>query len=662
MGTATTSSTILDRLLDLGCVPHDADSSPGSTGAIDFMGTCPAHDDGTPSLHYTRRADGFELIHCFAGCEQADVLTAIRYATPTGFLPRDFSADYDEPDVAFEITADVLSYYAKVKGLDVEWLQSVGVHSTADGGIGFGYWNAEGTRTQVRTRADATAPTKSGRGRDHELYGQWGLPTYHEQAVPRLFVTEGETDTLTLWQAGYPAVGIIGSNGYRPSRDDVHLAAFEEILIVPDNDDAGKKMAVKFAKGPLAHKVRVVSLPDGVKDVNVFYLLDPPTLRDRFEALVEAAAPVGQEASMSPLQFFNLDKREPVFVPKLLADALGAEFPFAVGEDGALLRCYDGVWYQDGDQWIESRATEWLGYLYEPEYVNKGVKFYRHAGSFNRVSFSPPHEERVVVHCANGIVDVLDAIETGEGYEPEPSTPERAWLAAIPWEYDPTATCPAIEEFFRQVLPVDAYEFWFELTGYGMQFRQTLRRALLMHGSGHNGKSIAAQYQGALYGWGNVSALSLARLTGDRFAASHLVGKLANVCADIGPTLPKDVGDFKMLTGGDWAYGERKYRDGFEFKSGAFPIFSCNTFPRTPDTTSSFFDRWIVVEFPHEFPEDAKEEARLKALAEDPDEMRGLFRLAIEGLARLTERGDFDPPPSSVAAKQMFIDANVGVI
>lgn len=42
-----------------------------------WMSKCPAHDDSSPSLAITYVEDGRILIHCFAGCEAGDVLTAV---------------------------------------------------------------------------------------------------------------------------------------------------------------------------------------------------------------------------------------------------------------------------------------------------------------------------------------------------------------------------------------------------------------------------------------------------------------------------------------------------------------------------------------------------------------------------------------------------------
>ena len=47
------------------------------TGPGKFVARCPAHDDRSPSLAIKEADDGRILLHCFAGCETEDVLTAI---------------------------------------------------------------------------------------------------------------------------------------------------------------------------------------------------------------------------------------------------------------------------------------------------------------------------------------------------------------------------------------------------------------------------------------------------------------------------------------------------------------------------------------------------------------------------------------------------------
>ena len=48
-----------------------------STGPNRWLARCPAHDDRRPSLTIRLTDDGLCLLHCFAGCETADIVAAI---------------------------------------------------------------------------------------------------------------------------------------------------------------------------------------------------------------------------------------------------------------------------------------------------------------------------------------------------------------------------------------------------------------------------------------------------------------------------------------------------------------------------------------------------------------------------------------------------------
>jgi putative DNA primase/helicase len=44
-----------------------------------YMARCPAHIDPKPSLSITETLDGKTLVHCFGGCEQSEVIEALRF-------------------------------------------------------------------------------------------------------------------------------------------------------------------------------------------------------------------------------------------------------------------------------------------------------------------------------------------------------------------------------------------------------------------------------------------------------------------------------------------------------------------------------------------------------------------------------------------------------
>ena len=50
----------------------------GRKAGAAWMALCPAHDDREPSLSIRDGEDGKVLVHCHAGCEQADLIAVLR--------------------------------------------------------------------------------------------------------------------------------------------------------------------------------------------------------------------------------------------------------------------------------------------------------------------------------------------------------------------------------------------------------------------------------------------------------------------------------------------------------------------------------------------------------------------------------------------------------
>ena len=48
-----------------------------SMGSSRWVARCPAHEDRRPSLSVRETDEGKVLLHCFAGCDSADVLAAV---------------------------------------------------------------------------------------------------------------------------------------------------------------------------------------------------------------------------------------------------------------------------------------------------------------------------------------------------------------------------------------------------------------------------------------------------------------------------------------------------------------------------------------------------------------------------------------------------------
>jgi putative DNA primase/helicase len=211
----------------------------------------------------------------------------------------------------------------------------------------------------------------------------------------------------------------------------------------------------------------------------------------------------------------------------------------------------------------------------------------------------------------------------------------------MPVAYDPAATCPAWDRFIGEVFPEDARAVAFQIVALLMVPHTSCQKAVLLIGSGGNGKSAYLAGLTAFLGRRNVSAVSLHRLESDRFSCARLLGKLANVCADLPSEHLAGTSMFKRITGGDSILAERKFCDAFEFVPFARLVFSANHPPRSADDSEAFFDRWLVIPFTASFRNSAAEIPRheLDSLLAAPNELSGVFNRALDALPAVLERG-----------------------
>jgi DNA-binding transcriptional ArsR family regulator len=186
-----------------------------------------------------------------------------------------------------------LAAYASAKGLPVAFLESLGVTEFRFMGapaVRFPYLDVNGEETCVRFRVsldgDQRIRTKS--GAKHCLYGLNRLHQAHEAGY--VIVSEGESDTQTLWFAGYPALGLPGSNNWREDRDAEHLEAIPVIYVIVEPDRGGEAVLRWVGASSIRDQVRLVLLQDA-KDPSDLYLSDRDGFRERLEQALMAAAP-----------------------------------------------------------------------------------------------------------------------------------------------------------------------------------------------------------------------------------------------------------------------------------------------------------------------------------------------------------------------------------
>ena len=206
------------------------------TGDRKWKGLCPAHDDHIPSLEVTEWKNGSVRLKCWAECEDLAPWKAL------GLDHRDFTKMGGKG----RGKGRVLATY-DYRGEDGELLY------------------------QVLRRGDHSFPVRRPDGTDRWIHNRDGvrrvpyrLPELREADEKAwVLVPEGEKDTDNLRKLGLTATCNLGGAGKWTNDDSEHLRG-RRVVILPDNDDPGRKHAEKIARSlkDVAREIRVLKLPN----------------------------------------------------------------------------------------------------------------------------------------------------------------------------------------------------------------------------------------------------------------------------------------------------------------------------------------------------------------------------------------------------------------
>ena len=90
-------------------------------------------------------------------------------------------------------------------------------------------------------------------------------------------LVEGESDCHTLWQEGFPAVGLPGAGNWNEERDASNLRRHRRQSLSSSNPTKAAKRSKWLAKSKIRDRVKLVRL-SGFKDPSALYLDNPPVL------------------------------------------------------------------------------------------------------------------------------------------------------------------------------------------------------------------------------------------------------------------------------------------------------------------------------------------------------------------------------------------------
>jgi|GEM_PF-896120 phage/plasmid primase, P4 family, C-terminal domain len=253
-------------------------------------------------------------------------------------------------------------------------------------------------------------------------------------------------------------------------------------------------------------------------------------------------------------------------------------------------------------------------------------------------------ERRPYIAMLNGLID-LDKL-LADADESEVILPHsHNWFSTVrlPYAFDPSARCPKWDAFLERNLELDPERIKIlqEWAGYCLTPDTGQQKFLAMEGEGSNGKSVYCAAISAMLGAENCSHIPLEKF-GERFDLTQTIGKLVNICADVGEIDKAAEGQLKGFTSGDVMFFDRKKISGVECLPTARLVLSFNNRPRFSDRSQGVWRRMLLIPWNIQITEDERIPNMDKGWWwQRQGELPGILNWAIEGLHRLRAQGRF---------------------
>jgi putative DNA primase/helicase len=332
-----------------------------------------------------------------------------------------------------------------------------------------------------------------------------------------------------------------------------------------------------------------------------------------------------------------------------------------------LCKNHDFIYIYNGAFWSEidkETFQKFLGEAAEKMGVEKfSARFYKFKEQlfeqFLATAYLPTPEvnkNTVLINLQNGTFEI-----SPQGRQLRPFDSSDFLTYQLPFEYNPKAKAPLFEEYLNRVLPdlecqkVLAEYLGFVFIKHGSNAIKE-EKALILYGTGANGKSVFFEVVNALLGEDNVSNYSLKSLTNERGEyRAKLVNKLVNYASEINGNLETSL--FKQLVSGEPVEARLLYGQAFTMRDYAKLIFNCNELPKDVEHTNAYFRRFLIIPFDVTIPPEEQDKSLHSKIIEN--ELSGVFNWVLNGLNRLLEQKKFsDCEAAQQALEQYKLESN----
>lgn len=228
------------------------------------------------------------------------------------------------------------------------------------------------------------------------------------------------------------------------------------------------------------------------------------------------------------------------------------------------------------------------------------------------------------------------SLRSGNVYDVKPNY---FFCNPIPWELGKSDETPTIDKLLTEWVGKKYVKTLYEIIAYCCYQDYPIQVLFCLYGIGRNGKTCFLRLLSKFLGKDNLCSTDLDLLMGNnrsRFETFKLYKKLMCLMGETNFGILSSSAMLKKLTGGDMIGYEVKGGKTFDDYSYAKLIIASNSLPTSEDTSEGFYRRWVIIDFPNQFPEGKD---IIKSIPTQEYEALALKITRI--LPKLIERGSF---------------------
>ena len=631
---------------------------------------CPVHDDNKSSLSIGPANNGGVVLHCFAGCTNADIVSHVGLTladlmppkSPTqATTPRRIVKTYSYTDEAGNTLFEVVRYEPK------------DFRQRRPDGKGGHVWNLKDVRMVLYRLPELLHAISAG------------------QAI---FLVEGEKDADKLVSLGLAATtNAGGAEKWRPEYTESLRGA--HIVLLPDNDAPGRKHTDKIAASvlPVAASVRLLDLPNLPPKGDVSDWLKAGGTADELQQMADAA-PEWTPAQAAPEPKAGTEKTLADFEA---TDGGNADrFALLFGEDvryipGLGWRAWNGSRWDAGEEIAQRRARETVRALYS--HAGQLAESARYAEDVIERKMIATRAEELLKHAKRSdAAPRIGAIVTLAKADPKLSADVadfeiKPWIVGFPngtWDkgefrehrredhiehltavpFDAGADRTDWETLLHRMTGGDAdlAQMLQDVAGYAFSGASSMRLLPWLYGPKGTGKSTFAELLQTALG-ATAKPLDWSLLSGDREAerlGATIRGMRAVMLPEAGrKRLDADV--LKMLSGGDRLPGRLLYQSSSFTVTPTWALIAVSNDPPNMNAyDDALRDRLRALPFEHPLAEGGRftftrgEKLESYRRRTDTPLIAGFVAWAVEGLERVYRTQEIHQAKASVEQTRQF--------